>query len=186
MLEPKPARVPEPSAPGSLGKKPLAHLLIYALDRKLSGTFELGDEKGASVHVVVSGGMGVRGGTSEPGPHLGHILYENGYIDASELSTSLAEVAGSKQLHGQVLLAKRQIDDEQLVEALRQQRARKLQHAFSLSPQTTFAFYTDVDLVGERPNDAEPMDPLTCIWRGVREDPSWDHVRATMARGGGA
>jgi tetratricopeptide (TPR) repeat protein len=185
MLESNPARLPEPSATGSLGKKPLAHLLIYALDRKLSGTFELGDEKGASVHIVVSGGMVVRVGTSEPVTYLGHILYENGYIDANELSTSLAEVAGSKQLHGQILLAKRQIDEEQLVEALRQQRARKLQHAFSFSPQTTFAFYTDVDLVGERPNDAEPMDPLTCIWRGVREHPSWDHVRATIARVGG-
>src|SRR5580700_8347245 len=85
MLQPKPAQLPEPSATGSLGKKPLAHLLIYALDRKLSGTFELGDEKGASVHIVVSGGMVVRVGTSEPVTYLGHILYENGYIDANEL-----------------------------------------------------------------------------------------------------
>lgn len=185
MLQPKPAHLPEPSAAGSLAKKPLAHLLIYALDRKLNGTFELGDEKGVSVHIVVEGGMVVRVGTSESVTYLGHILYENGFIDDAQLSASLAEVAASKRLHGQVLLERGHIDLAQLAEGLRQQRARKLQHAFALSARTTFAFYADVDLVGERPNDVEPMDPLTCIWRGVREHPSWDHVRATIARVGG-
>ena len=185
MLQPKPARLPEPAATGSLAKKPLAHLLIYALDRKLNGTFELGDERGAAVHVVVEGGMVARVGTTESVTYLGHVLYENGFIDDTQLSASLAEVAASKRLHGQVLLAKGIIDEPQLAEGLRQQRARKLQHAFALSAQTTFAFYTDVDLVGQRPNDVEPMDPLTAIWRGVREHPSWDHVRATLARVGG-
>lgn len=185
MLQPKPAHLPEPAATGSLAKKPLAHLLIYALDRKLNGTFELGDEEGAAVHVVVSGGKVARVGTSDSVTFLGHVLYENGFIDDTQLSASLAEVAASKRLHGQVLLEKKQIDHEQLAEGLRQQRSRKLQHAFSLSPQTTFAFYSNVDLVGERPDDVEPMDPLTCIWRGVREHPSWDHVRATISRIGG-
>jgi hypothetical protein len=185
MLLPKPARLPEPSASGSLAKKPLAHLLIYALDRKLTGTFELGDEKGASVHVVVLGGMVARVGTSDPVSYLGHVLYENGFIDDNELSASLAEVAAAKRLHGQVLLARGKIDREQLAEGLRQQRARKLQHAFALSNRTTFAFYADVDLVGERQDDVEPLNPLTLIWRGVREHPSWDHVRATIARVGG-
>jgi hypothetical protein len=185
MLQPKSARLPEPSATGSLAKKPLAHLLIYALDRKLNGTFELGDDKGASVHIVVEGGLVARVGTSESVTYLGHVLYENGFIDDTQLSASLAEVAASKRLHGQVLLEKGQIDASQLAEGLRQQRGRKLQHAFALSTQTTFAFYAEVDLVGERPNDVDPMDPLTSIWRGVREHPSWDHVRATLARVGG-
>src|SRR5580693_9884553 len=88
MLQPKPARLPEPAATGLLAKKPLAHLLIYALDRKLNGTFELGDEKGASVHVVVERGMVARVGTSEPVTYLGHVLYENGFIDDGQLSAS--------------------------------------------------------------------------------------------------
>jgi curved DNA-binding protein CbpA len=185
MLLPKPAQLPEPSASGSLAKKPLAHLLIYALDRKLTGTFELADDRGAAVHIVVAAGMVARIGTQESVTYLGHILYENGFIDDNDLSTSLAEVAASKRLHGQVLLAKGKIDRAQLAEGLRQQRSRKLQHAFALPPQTSFAFYTDIDLVGERPDDVEPLNPLTCIWRGVREHPSWDHVRATITRVGG-
>jgi curved DNA-binding protein CbpA len=185
MLQPKPAPLAEPAATGSLEKKPLAHLLIYALDRKLTGTFEFGDEEGACVHVVVANGMVSRVATSESITYLGHVLYENGDIDAEELSSSLAEVAATKRLHGQVLLTKGKISEAQLAEGLRQQRSRKLQHAFSLSARTTFAFYSDVDFVGERPNDIEPMDPLTCIWRGVRQHPSWDHVRSTIARVGG-
>ena len=185
MLQPKPANLPEPSATGSLAKKPLAHLLIYAHDRKLSGTFELCDETGTSVHVVVSEGRVARVGTSDSVTFLGHVLYENGFIDDAQLSASLAEVAATKRLHGQVLLEKNLITHAQLAEGLRQQRARKLQHAFTLPKETTFAFYSEVDLVGERPNDVEPMDPLPCVWRGVREHPSWDHVRATITRVGG-
>ena len=78
MLQPKPAQLPEPSATGSLAKKPLAHLLIYALDRKLTGTFELGDDERGGVHVVVSDGLVARVGTSESIMYLGHVLYENG------------------------------------------------------------------------------------------------------------
>ncbi len=185
MLQPRPARLPEPAATGLLAKKPLAHLLIYALDRKLTGTFELGDEKGAGVHVVVDQGMVDPGRNERARDVLGHVLYENGFIDDAQLSGSLAEVAATKQLHGQILLEKAAIDAEQLAEGLRQQRARKLQYAFGLSARTTFAFYAEIDLVGERPNDVEPMDPLTCIWRGVREHPSWDHVRTTLVRVGG-
>jgi hypothetical protein len=185
MILPKPAVLPEPAATGSLGKKPLAHLLVYAVDRKLNGTFELGADGGVCVHIVVKDGMVARVATSDAITYLGHILYENGDIDADELSISLAEVAATKRLHGQVLLAKCKISEAQLAEGLWQQRARKLQHAFSLPAQTTFAFYADLDFIGERPNDVQPMDPMTCIWRGVRQHPSWDHVRATIARVGG-
>ena len=184
----KPAQLPEPAATGSLGKKPLAHLLIYALDRRLTGTFELvsdGAEGPTSAHIVVTEGQILRVGTSDPVTYLGHVLYELGFIDDTKLSMSLALVAATKRLHGQVLLEDQTITPEQLAEALRQQRARKLSFAFALSDKTTFAFYPDVDLVGERPNDIEPLDPLTCLWRAVREHPSWDHVRSTVTRVGG-
>ena len=40
MADPNPPR-PAPSATGVLGKTPLLHLLVYALEKKLSGTIEL-------------------------------------------------------------------------------------------------------------------------------------------------
>jgi hypothetical protein len=185
MLLPKPATISAPSATGTLAKRPLAHLLIYALDRKLTGTFEIGDASGSSVHIVVTSGLVERVATSEPVTYLGHVLYEMGVIDDTVLSTSLAEVAAAKKLHGQVLLARGAIDTNQLAEGLRQQRGRKLSHAFGMPADATFAFYGDVDFVGPRPNDVEPLSPLPDVWRGVLAYPQWDHVRATLARVGG-
>jgi tetratricopeptide (TPR) repeat protein len=181
MLQPKPARLPEALATGLLAKKPLAHLLVYALDRKLTGTFELVDQTQERVHIAVTNGLIARVSTSEPIVYLGHVLYESGVIDGGQMSSTLAEVASTKRLHGQILLAKGMLFPDQLADGLREQRARKLQHAFELSGRTTFAFYPGVDLVGERPSDVEPADPLPTIWRGIATHPSWDHVRATMA-----
>ena len=141
MLQPKPARLPEALATGLLAKKPLAHLLVYALDRKLTGTFELIDQTQERVHITVASGLIARVSTSEPVVFLGHVLYECGVIDGAQMSSTLAEVASTKRLHGQILLAKGMLFPDQLADGLREQRSRKLQHAFELSGRTTFAFY---------------------------------------------
>jgi tetratricopeptide (TPR) repeat protein len=181
MVQANPSSRPTPFAKGSLAQRPLAHLLIYVLDRELSGSFELLTEQGAHVHIVVQGGKVARVATSEPVAYLGHVLYEAGVIDDGQLSQSLAVVAATKRLHGQVLLARGLIDARGLADALRRQRARKLHHAFELPPETTYAFYPGVELVGPLPSDVEPMDPLPSIWRGILLHPQWDHVRSTIA-----
>jgi tetratricopeptide (TPR) repeat protein len=80
-----------------------------------------------------------------------------------------------------VLLANGTITRAQLADALRQQRARKLQRAFRLSPRATFAFYAEVDFIGGRPDDVPATDPLPSVWRGVRATPPTEHIRATIA-----
>ena len=181
MLQSNPARLPEPVASGLLAKRPIAHLLVYALERALSGTFELEDDNGERMHIVVQCGRVLRVEASEPLVYLGHILFENAVIDGVQLSTTLAEVAATKRLHGQILLARGSINREQLADGLRHQRSRKLHHAFALSPRTTFAFFSGVDLVGGRPDDVEAMDPLPSVWRGIRAHPPWEHARTTVA-----
>jgi tetratricopeptide (TPR) repeat protein len=181
MVQPELDNRPTPFATGRLAERPLAHLLVYVLERKLSGSFELLSEHGGQVQIVVQGGMIARVATSEPVAYLGHVLYESGAIDDVQLGQSLAVVAATKRLHGQVLLARGMIDAGVLAEGLRRQRARKLHHAFELPPETTFAFYPGVELVGPRPSDVEPMDPLPSIWRGVLLHPPYEHVRSTLA-----
>ncbi len=178
---PTTARLPTPLATGTLAKRPLAHLLVYAFHNKLTGTFEVIDTSGERAHIVLSTGTVVRVWTSTPVIFLGHLLYELGHIDSAQMSASLAAVAATKRLHGQILVANGVIDREQLSDGLRQQRARKLQHVFTFSPDATFSFYADVDRVGERPLDPPPSNPLPSVWRGIRAYPSWEHVRATMA-----
>ncbi len=168
-------------ATGSLASRPLAHLLVYALGQKLTGTFELAEETGERAQIVVASGLVSRVSTSSPVIYLGHLLYETGVIDGTQLSKSLAEVATTKRLHGQVLVGLGMVFRAQLAAALADQRSRKLLHAFALSPRTSFAFYTGVDMVGERPDDPAPADPLPTIWRGIQAHPSWEHVRSTIA-----
>ncbi len=169
-------------ATGVLARKPLAHLLVYVFDGKMTGSFELVDEASdETVCIVVESGMISRVSTRRPTAYLGHVLYEMGFIDDTQLNQSLAVVAATQRLHGQVLLGNGSINRTQLAEALRLQRARKLHRAFELPPETAFAFYAGVDGVGRRPNDVEPMDPLASIWRGILERPAWDHVRSTLA-----
>jgi len=90
MLQPKSARLPVALATGLLGKRPLAHLLVYAIHRRLSGTFELVDDTGERANIVVADGMVSRVSTSTPVIYLGHMLYELGVIDAVQLSGSRA------------------------------------------------------------------------------------------------
>jgi hypothetical protein len=181
MVQPKPQSRPTPFATGLLSGRPLAHLLVYVLDRRLSGSFELLGAAGTETCITVENGMIARVATSEAVAYLGLVLFEMGLIDGTQLSQSLGEVAQTKRLHGQILLARKMVDFEGLVGGLRRQRARKLHHAFELPPDTRFAFYPGIDLIGKRPNDPEPMDPLPAIWRGVVLHPSWDHVRSTLA-----
>jgi hypothetical protein len=180
MSEPNAPVVPEPMATGVLSERPLAQLLAYARDHKMNGTFELADDPRQYGLISVSAGAVARVWTSEPVSYLGHVLYEGGAIDAGQLGASLAEIAATKELHGQLLLSRGLISQAQLATALRQQRLRKLHHAFTFPPTARFAYYSEVDLVGERPGDVEPIDPLPAIWRGIVTQPQWDHVSAAV------
>ncbi len=180
MVQPKPRNRPEPFATGFLAARPLAHLLVYVRDRRVTGSFELLTEEAEATHILISSGLVSRVATTKPVAYLGHVLYEAGVIDGTQLNQSLAELAATRELHGQILLRRGMIDAAGLAEGLRVQRARKLHHAFELPPRTAFAFYAGVDLVGSRVDDLAPMDPLPSIWRGIVSNPSWEHVRSTL------
>jgi tetratricopeptide (TPR) repeat protein len=180
MVLTKPSARPVPFARGLLAEKPVAQLLAYVLDRKMTGSFELGGEAGEMVRIAVCDGLVSRVESSRPIDFLGQVLYEAGTIDEAALRGSLRELAATKRLHGQILLAKGMLDRPGLADGLRRQRTRKLHQAFELSPASTFAFYPCTDLVGERPDDVEPMDPLPSMWRAVLRNPPWEHVRSAL------
>jgi len=174
MIQLDPASIPPPTATGLLSEKPLAQLLAFAVERRLSGSFQY-------ALVTVSQGQIAGVWTSEPVSYLGQLLHEAGALTDPQLSASLAEMATSKTLLGQVLLASGIITPDRLASALRQQRLRKLHHVFTFPSTSRFNFYSDIDLVGARPNDVEPADPLPSIWRGLAALPPWDHVQAASA-----
>ena len=173
-----------PSAVGTLADTPLAHALIYARNRRLTGRLELTapDERRAAITLwrgritaVETTPLGMC-----PGGFFGAVVYELGYIDSPTLDASLLEIAKTKRLHGEVLIERRAITPAQRDEALVEQIHRKVHHLFTFPEETAYAFY-DAKLAVE-PSVA--VDPVGPVWRGIRDYPPTKFVQETIRRVG--
>jgi hypothetical protein len=175
-----------PGAPrtlsGTLAKTPMPRLLVSASTARVTGTLEISCERESAI-IVFSRGMVTKIRTSAPVAYLGSILYEQGLLDDHALNDSLAEVARTKRLHGEVLKARRAIGDRQLVEALHEQTTRKLVHLFQLPGTTAYRFDSDVDGLEKYGGADWPhVDPIAAVWRGVRDGFADEDVSAAMAK----
>src|SRR6476469_9290126 len=106
MVDLKPSPLPAPAATGTLAQKPLAHLLVYALERRLTGTLELRAPSGEHAFLVLDEGCIAKVETSDSATNLGRVLFELGHVDEPTLASSLTELASTRRLHG-VLLRER-------------------------------------------------------------------------------
>src|SRR5205085_1271628 len=70
--------LPAPTATGSFIKTPFPHLLVYALERRLSGTFELMRGAPTAAATLLIGGCPAKVRTDAPMLPLGAILSEFG------------------------------------------------------------------------------------------------------------
>jgi hypothetical protein len=177
---------PEPSATGTLEKRPVTNLLIYARERALTGTLELSDEQAGAGIVVLDKGRAVKVSVDGAGGYLGSVAYELGFIDAATLDVTLAELSRVKKRHGELLLARNALTGEQLTAALEEQILRKLTHLYTMPPRAVFAFYNGFDALRGWPSDGPRVDPLPAVWRGVRDVAGREHVDAALRRLGDA
>ena len=171
------------SATGRFGKTPFAHLLVYAHERSLTGTFDVTPPGDAGSTVVVREGRVVKVRTGSPVAYLGGVLYERGAIDAATLNATLLDVATKKRLHGETLIERGAITRAELDRALREQIARKLHSLFLLPSATDYSFYDGRDALADYGGaDGPLLDPLPLVWQGLRANPPIDHVAATVVR----
>jgi curved DNA-binding protein CbpA len=172
-----------PSAVGTLADTPLAHALVYARNRRLSGRLELTAEGDRSAVISLWCGRITSVETKPlgmcPGGFFGAVVYELGYIDSSVLDSTLLEIAKTKRLHGEVLLERKAITAAQRDEALVEQVHRKVHHLFSLPNSTSYAFY-DAKMAPSQP--AVAVDPVGPVWRGIRDFPPTKFVEETVRR----
>lgn len=180
--------LPAPTATGSFIKTPFPHLMVYALERRLTGTFELSRGSVSMATILVMGGCPAKIRTSDPVHFLGNVLLELGMISPQHLQASLANMQGPQgpRLQGQLLLEMQAIDAARLDAGLRSQVERKVEHLFGLSSDTTFAYFDNVDLLSRFGGQPTPIDPFPVLWRGCREQPALEHVDATFRRVGTA
>jgi hypothetical protein len=187
------SEAPEPSAHGTFTKTPLSHLLVYALERKLTGTFELTAPASASpprpaqsMTMRVTEGRPSKIRTAEPTLHLGRVLLELGMFNETQYEASLKKLT-DKKLHGQILLDSGLITKDQLEIGLRAQLERKLRFLISFPPTTEFTYYDGFDALRAYGGESSAsLDPLPIVWEAVRDEPPWEHVRTALSRVGAA
>lgn len=152
------------SAEGGIARIPFAHLLVYALDKRLSGALFLTQADGVEHAVRFVCGAPVKVRAGDRYSLLGEMLVEAGAID----SATLAQALGAHGLLGDVLLLAERIDRGTLERIAREQFARRMARLFELPTDTTFRYYdghTGLDNYG---GDPAMVDPLETLWSGLR------------------
>ena len=179
---------PATSASGTLAKTPFLHLLVYAFDKKLSGSLELFSPDKRSAAVLFVDGQPAKARTSEPVAYLGRVLHDLGYLDEEHLARSLAELAKEKAtrpvLHGELLVAQEVIEPAMLVAALGEQLARKLRYVAAMPAETAYAYYDGFDVLKGWGGEGHGIDPVPLFWGMLLEYAPWDHVDAALDRVG--
>jgi tetratricopeptide (TPR) repeat protein len=168
-----------PIATGTLAATPYPHVLVYARNRRLTGTLELRAQDGRHGTLTFWRGRIASVHTLPSPSYFGSVAYELGFIDAETLDETLLEVAKTKRPHGELLVQRGFITAAQRDEALVEQACRKAHHLFTLPAETGFAFYE------ARPAETEPpnlVDPLAPVWRGIRDFPPDESVTEVLAR----
>lgn len=177
---------PAPTAQGSFAKTPFPHLLVYALERALTGTFELHIGAQSVATMLFMQGFPAKVRTAEGVHYLGDVMAELGLVSAEAVKASLERMAESPRLQGQILKELGAVDDARLEAGVRAQVDRKIEHLFTLPADTVFSYYDGVDALQRYGGPPTPIDPLPALWRGVRQSPAWEHVDATLRRVGSA
>ncbi len=171
-----------PTAQGTFAKTPLPHLLVYALERGLSGSFQLMFGGHAAATALFTQGFPAKVRLADGVHFLGDVLCELGLLGPAELERALAARAESPRLLGEILLELGLVDGASLELGLRAQVERKLEHLFTLPAETEYAYYDALDLLSDYGGAPNAIDPLATLWRGVRKAPAWEHVDATLKR----
>ena len=185
--------LPPPSAQGTLGKTPFPHLLIYVLERQLSGTLELTAPDGERATLLVIGGAPSKIRLSAPVAYLADVLVDEGLIDedararASALWEQRKAAGVVPALFGHAIRELGLLDEAGLRDGLRKQLVQKAEHLLNWSGETRFDYYDQLDALGLfGPPPEVTIDPLPLVWSAVRQFPSWDHASATLGKLGSA
>lgn len=173
----------EATATGNLQATPFGHLLVYLLDRGLTGSLVLEEESGNKHAIWFEKGAPAKVKTAEPVTYLGQVLIERRAITREVYERTLQAALHERRLHGQVLLETGAIDARALRDALREQLARQVLWLFKLPPTTLYGYYDHVNLLAQwgAPEGLRTR-PLALIWRGLRRHAGASEIEAVTAR----
>jgi tetratricopeptide (TPR) repeat protein len=156
-----------PLVRGRLSTTSVAELLVFALERRLSGSFVFEAPVRGKSALVVAGGRVTKVHTAEPVAPLGRVLTRSGAIDDAALELGLRLARELEDRLGDTLVRLDKLRPDALDAALREQLGTRLCWLEQLPEESLYGFYADVDFLEDRP--ACGADPLALIWRCLQD-----------------
>lgn len=170
---------PKPTTEGNFRKTPLANVLLYARERKMTGSFVItvptegdnaitSDVAGVST-LVLEGGSIAAVQLPRVTDTLSWVLRE------MDLITDDVFVAAQEEGADEIatLLRLRAVDPVKLDRGLRELTRRKVASLFGVS-SGTYAYYSGVDVLDGEGHVRTPEDVLPIVWKGFRAHPPDD------------
>jgi curved DNA-binding protein CbpA len=177
---------PAPTASGTLVSTPLANVLIYALDRRLTGTLVLEEPGGTKHAVYFVAGAPQLAGLSVPFAPLGELAVESGALARERLEPALAAAREAQTPLGRVLVDWGVLDEERLERLLEEQVARRVRKLADLPPQSAYGYYAGTNFLEGVAGPAAPCAPLALIWRLMKAKSEEERTREVVQRLGTA
>jgi curved DNA-binding protein CbpA len=170
-------------ATGTLGGTPIANLLVYLLDRKLTGTLVIEDPEHQKHAILFRRGIPAKVKLEGSVAPLAELAVAHEAIDEASAESTFATARAEGKLHGEVLVRDGFLEPAALAELLSEQIALKIEWLCGLPPESVFGYYDAQDfLQGYGGREEIPVDPLGVIWRSVRLQAEASAVDATLAR----
>lgn len=170
------------TATGTLATTPIPHLLVYLLDKRLTGTVVLELPGAGRSALLVEQGQPVKAKTADPVILLGDLLVERELIDEQERDAIAERAKADRMLYGQALLRAAALSESDLRDALEEQLTRRLVWMFSLPPETVYGYYDGRNYLERWGLEPLPLDPLAILTAGVRRFPNTQAISDTLVR----
>jgi curved DNA-binding protein CbpA len=177
---------PAPTASGTLATTSLASLLIYALDRRLTGSFVFEEPSGAKLAFYVTAGAPALVGLSLLVAPLGELAVEAGLLARDRLDAALATAREQQVRLGRVLVEAGVLDEARLEALLQDQISRRMQRLALLPREAAYGFYAGVNFLDTLGGPLTPRSPLALIWRVFKASGDAERTRGLVERLGGA
>jgi curved DNA-binding protein CbpA len=171
-----------PTASGTLATTPLVHLLVYALDRRLTGSLVVEQPTREKHALQFADGIATAAVTGIPVAPLGELAVERGVLAADRLGPALDLAREGAQPLGQVLLSWGVLNEALLQALLREQLARRVEHIAALSPETKYGYYEGADFLQRAGRPDAPPAPQALVWRALKHSVDEAKMAEVLAR----
>jgi hypothetical protein len=171
-----------PTAKGTLEATPLAHLLIYALDRRLVGSIVFEEPSHAKHAIYLVEGVPVQARLATPVARLGDLARERGALQAAQVDAIAARARETGRRFGEVLVERNLLEAPVLEALLREQVVRRLEFLSALPSATAYGYYEGTNFLERAGGPSEKPPAIGSIWRVIRRGVPQERLRDLLGR----